>query len=76
MNLERCRTRIALAGQGTRTLGRIRAWSLSCTAPNEPGIDAKVHSSLLLGDAEICFQQSKAKFPQVLYNVGADSQVN
>lgn len=65
-----------LAGQVTRILGRMRAWPLSCTAPNEAGIITKVPSSLLLRDVEICFQQLKAKFPQVSHRVGADSQVN
>lgn len=53
VNLECCRTCIMWAGQVTRILGKTQAWPSSCAAPNEAGIDTKVHSSLLSRDAEI-----------------------
>lgn len=55
VNLECCRTCITLPGQVTRMFGRITAWPPSCTAPNEAGKNAKIHSSLLPRDIESCF---------------------
>lgn len=60
VNLECCRTCITLPGQVTRMFGRTTAWPPSCTAPNEAGINAKIHSSLLPRDIESIFLAIKS----------------